>query len=265
MATLSFRDRFFSKRTAEAMMSPLGIVLFGAGTAVSVVAGLPIIAAAGVGVLAWGGRVLFGMPGAPTRERVEPETLSEPWRSYVTSAQDATRRFQRVVSSMPAGPLRTRLDQLAARLDDGTDESWRIARRGHEVVAAVGQIDTASAERQLAELTSQTEHGVASAAQAGTIAALEAQLASANRLAAVANSSQDRLRLLDARFDELVARAVEVSVGSGDSDLLGDEVDDLVTELESLRIALEETEHPATSLPPLPNPGDQPRQMPGSA
>ena len=104
-----------------------------------------------------------------------------------------------------------------------------------------------------------------SAAQAGTIAALEAQLASANRLAAVANSSQDRLRLLDARFDELVARAVEVSVGSGDSDLLGDEVDDLVTELESLRIALEETEQPATSLPPLPSPGDQPRQMPGPA
>jgi len=49
------------------------------------------------------------------------------------------------------------------------------------------------------------------------------------------------LRLLDARFDELVARGVEVSIGTGDTDVLGNDVDGLVTELESLRIALEET------------------------
>ena len=52
-------------------------------------------------------------------------------------------------------------------------------------------------------------------------------------LSALADRSRDRLRLLDARFDELVARTVEVSVGSGDTDVLGDDVDGLVTELES--------------------------------
>jgi hypothetical protein len=89
------------------------------------------------------------------------------------------------------------------------------------------------------------------------VQALQAQLASANRLATLADSSRDRLRLLDARFDELVARTVEVSVGSGDTDVLGHDVDGLVTELETLRIAMEETSRASSgdlaSLP-LPDP-----------
>ena len=44
------------------MMSPLGIVLAGAGAAAGIVVGLPLIAAAGVGALAWGGRVLAAVP-----------------------------------------------------------------------------------------------------------------------------------------------------------------------------------------------------------
>lgn len=224
-------------------MSPLGIVLFGVGAAASIVAGLPIAAAAGVGAAAWAGRVLAGMPRGPARAHVDSASLSEPWRGYVTSAQDAKRRFDRVVASVSVGPLRSRLEALSSRLEDGIDESWRIARRGDEVVTAVGQIDTAAAERELALLLD----GAAgpTSAQAGTVASLEAQLAAAERLRSVARRSQDRLRLLDARFDELVARAVEVSVGAGSTDMLTDDVDGLVSELEALRIALEETEQAA--------------------
>ena len=40
----------------------------------------------------------------------------------------------------------------------------------------------------------------------------------------------------------MIARAVEVSVGSGDSEVLGQDVDQLVSELESLRVAMEETD-----------------------
>ena len=81
------------------------------------------------------------------------------------------------------------------------------------------------------------------------MAALDAQLASAHRLVALADRSRDRLRLLDARFDELVARTVEVSVGTGDTDVLGNDVDGLVSELESLRIAMEETDRAALPHP----------------
>ena len=108
--------------------------------------------------------------------------------------------------------------------------------------------------RELASLRQSVGSRQPSPSEAETATALQAQLASAERLATLANRSRDRLRLLDARFDELVARTVEVSVGSGDTDLLGNDVDGLVNELESLRIAMEETDrvtHPGdVTLPP---------------
>ena len=77
---------------------------------------------------------------------------------------------------------------------------------------------------------------------AATREALVAQLATAARMKAVSTDARDRLRLLDARLDELVARAVELSVSGSASAIsgLGDDVDSLVSEMESLRQALEE-------------------------
>jgi hypothetical protein len=244
----SFRDRFLTPKVARAITSPLGIVLFGVGTAAGIVAGLPIVAAAGLGAAAWGGRVLAAVPRRAPSARTSPSSLSEPWRSYATQAQEAKARFDRVTATMSPGPLRSRLEQLAGRLEAGVEESWRIARRGHELVAAIGQIDTASAHHELTQLRRSLGGQPPSSAQAQTMQALEAQLASAQRLAALADSSRDRLRLLDARFDELVARAVEVSVTGGDADVLGHDVDGLVSELESLRVAMEETDRAAGRL-----------------
>ena len=69
--------------------------------------------------------------------------------------------------------------------------------------------------------------------------------------------------VLDARFDELVARAIEVSVGAGDSELLGNDVDGLVTELEALRMAIDETAAAAGAPVELPSAAPQPRSDPG--
>lgn len=228
-------------------MSPLGILLAGAGAAAGIVTGLPIIAAAGVGAAAWGAQVLAAV-GTGKRDnsaRVSPATLSEPWRSYAVQAEEAKRRFDRVVASVGPGPLRERLEGLSGRLDDGIDESWRIARRGHEIVNAIGTIDTESAERELAELRQSVGNRQPTPAEADTAKALTAQLATAQRMGELATRSRDRLRLLDARFDELVARTVEVSVGTGDTAMLDHDVDGLVTELEALRIAMEETDQAA--------------------
>jgi len=207
---------------------------------VGVAVGAPIVAAVGLGAVAWGGRVLAAVPGDDGPERPQPARLSEPWRGYATGAQRAKERFDQVVAGVAAGPLRDRLQGLSARLDDGIAESWRIARRGDEIVRAIGQIDTATAGAELAALRQSGEDRTA--AGSATVKALESQLASAERLSQLADASRDRLRLLDARFDELVARTVEVSVGAGDSAVLRDDVDDLVTELESLRVAMEETQ-----------------------
>lgn len=246
MARRSFKDRFLTPPVARAIMSPLGIVLFGAGTAAAILVGLPVVGAAAVGVGAWGARVLAAVPRDAGRVKLQPSSLAEPWKSYVTSAQAAQQRFDRIVADMDAGPLRQRLAELAARLEDGVAESWRIARRGNDITGALGKLDTISAQAELAQMRAQIAVRPAgmqgpTAAEEQTIQALEAQLASADRLQTVAGDARDRLRLLDARFDELVARAVEVSVGTGDTTLLGNDVDQLVTELESLRVALDET------------------------
>lgn len=251
MAQRSFRDRFLTPPVARAIMSPLGIVLFGAGAAVSIIAGLPLVAAGGVGVLAWGGRVLAAVPRDERSPRPQPGALADPWRSYVTAAQQSKQRFDKVISDMSSGPLRDRLSTLAARLDEGVSESWRIARRGNDITLALGKLDTLQAQTDLARLKAQIAARPAGMAatdsELQTIQALESQLQSAGRLQTVATDARDRLQLLDARFDELVARAVEVSVGAADSTVLGNDVDALVTELEALRVALDETNQAARS------------------
>ena len=207
MARSSFRDRFLTPPVARAIMSPLGIVLFGVAAAGTILIGAPIVAAAGIGAVAWGGRVLAAVPRDPKRgDRIEPFTLSDPWRSYVVGAQQSKERFDRMVHDMAAGPLKDRLADLASRLDDGVAESWRIARRGNDISGALARLDTVSAQAELAELRAATGNAMPERSTAKTIEALEAQIASEHRLQQTADDAKSRLRLLDARFDELVAR-----------------------------------------------------------
>jgi hypothetical protein len=249
---LRFRDRFFTPPVARAIVSPLGIVLAGAGTAVGIVVGLPVVAAVGLGAAAWAARVAVAVPRGEKSERIDPFRLSEPWRQYVQGALSAKARFDRAVAGTRHGPLRDRLSQIGERIDTGLRECWRIASRGDDIDGALQTLDTAETRRELAALPASGGANVDR-----TREALEAQLASADRLARVSADARDRLRLLDARLDELVARAVELSVGPADSDLggLDAEVEGLVLEMESLRQAIEETNKPGSGGRALPLPG----------
>ncbi|MCU1393131.1 MAG: hypothetical protein JWM34_1559 [Ilumatobacteraceae bacterium] len=240
MARLSFRDRFFTTPVARALWSPLSILLLGAVAAVGIVVGLPIAAAIGIGVVAYGVKVLIAMPrNSRSGERIDPFVLKEPWRGYVQSAQSAKLRYDRTVDGTRDGPIKDHLKELGSRLDDGIEESWRIASRGNDIDSAIAQLSTAQAQRELDQLRAQPHSS--SDDVTSTIQSLEAQISSGQRMQQVSSSTRDRLRLLDARFDELVARAVEVSVGSADSAVLGNDVDDLVNDLEGLRQAIDDT------------------------
>ncbi len=241
MARLRFRDRFFTRPVARAITSPLGIVLFGAGTAIGIVTGLGLVAPV-IGLVAWAGRVLASVPRQQRGGRVDAYTLSEPWKQYVLQAQSSGARFRRTVGAMADGPTRDRLAVLAGRLDDGLMDCWRIATRGDELDGALAMLSTEEAQVQLAELKVRVRQSGSTPAAQQTMAAIQAQLDSAERLRATRQDAADRLRLLDARFDEIVARGVEVSVGSGDSRGLDDDVDGLVTDLEALRQAIEEVD-----------------------
>ena len=246
-------DRAKSPRVARAITSPSGILLAGAGASAAILGGLPLVAAAGIGVAAWAARVALAVPRRAREDRIEPRSLAEPWRSFVTEAQDAARRYRKAVAATSAGPLRERLADIGTRIDTGVLESWRVAKRGDALEGALAGLDEQGAAEQLqaveADANRRGPHG---ASLERTAAALRAQLSSASRLKSVAADARDRLRLLDARLDEAVARAVELSLGAGDAAAAGGlegDVDRLVEEMEALRLALDDA-GPAPSASP---------------
>ena len=178
------------------------------------------------------------MPRDPRAERIDPFALADPWRASMRDALDAQRGFREAVGAMRPGPVRERLEGVGGRIDDGLAEAWRVARHGDALVAARRRIDTDAARRELTEVAG----GHGSAAQR-TVEALEAQLASAARMDRAITEARDRLRLTNARLDEAVARAVELSVAGHTVDEasgLGDDVEVMVSDLEALRQGLEE-------------------------
>jgi hypothetical protein len=234
-----------SRKTAQAVMSPAAIVAAGAGVSVGVLAGIPVLAAAAVGAAAYGIVVALRLPRRPKPLKdIDPKTLSQPWSRYVHEALSAHRRFDEVVRSARHGPIRDRLAEIGARIDAAVLECWRVARYGHALNRGVNSLNLREVESRLGQVRdARPGSEPATDSHGRTVEALEAQLASGRRLAQVAQDAQARLEVLDARMDEAVARAVELSLSAGDaSDLsgLGADVDQLVGDMEALRQGLEE-------------------------
>jgi hypothetical protein len=251
---VSFRDRFLTPRVARAITSPSAILATGAGAAAGILVGLGPVGAVALAAAAFAGRVLVAVPAAPRTDSVDPRRLEEPWRSQLVDVRDARRRYDDAVRSVREGPLRDRLQGVGSRLDDAVVEAGRIAEAGNALAVARRRIDTASASVELTQLAARPP----SERSGRTAAAVQAQLDAASRLDLALADTYDRLRLLDARIDETVARTVELSVtqlGAGDEAALGglgDEVDAIVGEMEALRQAVEETR--GAVAPPAPSP-----------
>jgi hypothetical protein len=247
MAIERLPEHLKSRKTGEAIMSPSAIVAAGAGASVAILVGAPIVGIVGLGALAYAAVVALKLPRrrrGPRDERIDPRTLSEPWSRFVSEALQARRRFDAVVTSVDAGPVRERLAEIAERVAAAVNECWRIAKRGDALVEGLVSLDLNGVRDQLERVEQQQRRdGPGTSSLDGTAEALRAQIASGERLARVATEARDRLQLLDARLDEAVARAVELSLQAGDvADLSGlsADVDTLVGDLESLRQGLEE-------------------------
>lgn len=249
---MAFRDRFFTPPVARAIMSPLGILLAGAGAAAGILAGLPIVAAAAVGAAAWAGRVAVAIPRAPRGPGIDPFALKEPWRHFVREAQQARGRFDAAVNGTRPGPLRERLKEIGGRMATGVEEVWNVARQGHELERALSHLDPDEAYRQLQQVEANVGQPWADGSNLErTAQSLRSQLQSAERMRSMAVRAADTLRLLNAQLDETVARAIELSVTANDVrdlDALGTDVDSVVQEMEALRQALDETGGPGQGL-----------------
>ncbi|MFN2608948.1 MAG: hypothetical protein ABR511_13840 [Acidimicrobiales bacterium] len=237
-------SRYRTPATARAVTAPSAVLAAGVGASVAILAGAPLAAAAVVGLACWAGRVALGLPRRPRAERIDPSAVAEPWRGFVRSAVAARDRFERAVATTDPGPLRDRLSELAARVATGASEAWRVAKRADALDRAVAEMDARGVQARLERCRADLAATPGRPELAATIEALGNQLASAERLAAVTAGARDRLALVDARLDEAVARALELSLQAGDAGdvaSLGTAVDGVVGELESLRQALDET------------------------
>lgn len=249
MAGLELRDRFYTPKVARAIMSPIGILAAGGGLAVGLAAGLPVIAAVGLGVGAWGVRVGVAMRPRTQGERIDPFTLQEPWRGFVQDALANRAKFRQAADRTRPGPLQDTLRTIAGRIDTGVDEAWQVARRGHELVESRRQIDTGTIDRELAEAQADQESSPDDANMAQMVTSLQAQRATADRMDQLVATTRSQLRLLDARMGEAVVRALELSTAAVDDrtlSSLSSDVDSLVTDMEALRQALDETQGTGT-------------------
>jgi hypothetical protein len=242
-------EEFRTPAVARAVVSPSALLLAGGGTALAIVGGLPLAAAAGVGAACWAARVAFAAlrRTGPKPERIDPFTVGEPWRRFVQDALAAERRFDETVRRTPDGPLHDRLHDLGDRIRAGVRECWRIACQGASLQKGLQQFDIRDVQRELAMVEAEIDGAGRHASDSvkRTRDALVAQQASYTRVESVSRNATDKLRVLNAQLDEAVARAVELSLSSTEasdvSPLAGD-VDSLVNDLEALRQALEETE-----------------------
>ena len=250
MAIERLPEHLKTGRTARALTAPSAILLAGAGASAAILGGLPLLAAAGIGAVAWAARVAMALPRKPQEKAMDPFSLSEPWRTYMMEALRAKARYGQAVSTSEEGPLRERLAEIGARIDDGVEACWNIARRGMVLERAYGGLDVETTRRHLLELERSiaAQGGQPAGNAEATAASLRNQLASAERIAGTARDARDRLQLLGERLDEAAARAVELSVRAHDLGALGSldhDVDAIVDEMEALRQAVEETSSPA--------------------
>lgn len=293
MASLSFRDRFFSPPVGRALTSPSGILAFGAGVALGVIAtfssgglAVPLIAGAVGGLLGYGTRVAVAIPRKGRSVVIDPFGVGEPWRHAVMDAQQARRRYDEALKTFRTGPLHDSLVDIGERIDEAIEQCWIIAQQGHQLAQARKQIDDRDLRWQLERAASQIPPGgVANETQERTVASLNAQLATGQRMDAMLSSTFDQLALINARLDETVTQAIELSVTNQSVGLtpVGDSVEQIIDSLTSLRTAMSSMDEspqvlrldaptPTAELPPPPTtepgPGTdgpgEPRATPGS-
>jgi hypothetical protein len=238
---------------ARAAISPSALVMAGTGAVIGLVAG-GVAPAVIVGACCWGGRVGAAAARAARRRRraqrpetIDPYAVREPWQGFVRESLTAQAKFDQTVARSQPGPLRERLAEVANRVHDGVRECWRVANLGAALDAARAGLDPEGKSSQLRSFQEHRARGQSAGAAGAddeTEAALAAQLQAARRIEAAARRTTDRLRVLTAELNGAVASAVELSLDCADAAAAGElagNVDSVVGEIESLRLALEET------------------------
>ena len=177
---------------------------------------------------------------AATTSRVDPFTIGEPWRRHVSAALGVQRKYDDIVGSVQPGPLRDRLTTIGRQVEQAVTECHAVAQRGDRLDDALRHLDVSALDRQLEGATDDV-----------TKQSIQSQLEAAGRLRTMRTDTDTQLRLLITRMGELTAMAAVVSVGTDtaaeSSAALVSGVDEVLTQLQGLRLAMEELDQPGRS------------------
>lgn len=172
-------------------------------------------------------------PPADPLAHVDPNAIGPRWAAHVREALAARARWQQVLDGVRSGPVRDRLAELAARVDEGVVAVWETATRADaaERIAATLDVDRITAEHKRAMRDPTADPAM--------VEALAARFRSAQRVLNAVDDADERLRLLDARLGAAVARAAEVALTAGEgATSLDAELDAVIGELGALRDSL---------------------------
>lgn len=202
-----WRDRVFRRSVGAATTAPAAIVLGSTAAAAALATGLPVLVAVAAGAAAWLLPALRAVarplsPAYRRRKQVLAEVAGR-WKAFVVDAEGALSRFRRARDRLPRGPLRDRLDEFEAELEESVDSCADLARWGHEAAAARAELDPSALEDAGAGLDAPM------AALARAAAADQRDLR--GQLKAVESEAAGRLRVINGRLDEAVGRAVELA------------------------------------------------------
>lgn len=221
------------------MLSPMTVLLVAGAAALTISLGGPWPLGVVVGALAYVARVRFARRRArrlaALPRRIDPFALREPWRFFVRDAIQARNRFADALDRSSPGPLRDRLLEIGASMDRGVTQCWESARRGQQLTDARRSIDASRLTRERTALDPDDPRTTS----------IDAQLASHRRLAEREEATRAELQRLEVRFDEAVVRATELGTRTGaidELDTVGHAIGQVVLELESLRLGLDDIE-----------------------
>ena len=198
------------------MTSPLGILPLGAGASIGILTGGGLVVAAVLGAAGVGGAGRGRHPPSARDARIDPV---HPGRAVaaVRHRRPAGPHPLPTQSVAALGPGRCGTASARSRRASthGVEEVWRIARRGHDLVDARRRVDPDAIRREHRRHRGQRRPAVGTGVDDGADHRVpQAQLATVERLERVIGDADSRLRLLNARLDEAVARH-DRAVGAG--------------------------------------------------
>lgn len=145
---------------------------------------------------------------------VDLEGLSPASRQAVAAALDTRDRFDRIVARVGAGPLRSRLEELSARIEAGVVAAASLAARADAYQATLDDLRpdvlTARVKDARRALSAAEASGGDDSSQPATLDALLGQLRSTMRVWDAVDDCRLRLADVNRRLDEAVAHAAAV-------------------------------------------------------